>query len=239
MTPRTVAHQVPLSMGFSRHKYWSWLPFPPPGDIPILEIESVSPALAGGFFTTDPPEKPIHVYVFCILADKVNILKLQGQTFQNKAAASLLFAIAILHASKTLLLITKLYEIKIHKNWLLKKKYDVVPQHSRLLSTFLNFLKTILRKSTRARGDGNHGSVATLIQRQGDQGDGDPQGEAWDHQRLKEGRAVTPTSANPLAPWQRLGKDIPPWDASFPFAGNLLQCAAFGKTRHFSATCQE
>ena len=51
------------------------------GDIPIPEIEPVSPvspALSGGFFTTDPPEKPIHVYVFCILADKVNILKLQG-----------------------------------------------------------------------------------------------------------------------------------------------------------------
>ena len=51
----TVAHQAPLSMGFSRQEYWSGLPFPIPGDLPDTGIESaspVSPALAGGFFTT-------------------------------------------------------------------------------------------------------------------------------------------------------------------------------------------
>ena len=40
----TVAHQVPLSMGFSRQEYWSGLPFPPPGDLPNLGIEPTSPA---------------------------------------------------------------------------------------------------------------------------------------------------------------------------------------------------
>ena len=48
----TVAHQAPLSMGFSRQGYWSGLPHPPPGDLPNpgIEPESVmSPALAGGF----------------------------------------------------------------------------------------------------------------------------------------------------------------------------------------------
>ena len=49
---QTVAHQVPLSMGFSRQEYWSGLPFPPPGDLPDPAIESTCPALAGGFFTT-------------------------------------------------------------------------------------------------------------------------------------------------------------------------------------------
>ena len=50
------AHQVPLSMGFSRQEYWSELPFPPPGDFPDTEIEPVSPAspaspaFASGFF---------------------------------------------------------------------------------------------------------------------------------------------------------------------------------------------
>ena len=42
-------------MGFSRQEYWSGLPFPPPGDLPDLGIETVSlasPALAGRFFTT-------------------------------------------------------------------------------------------------------------------------------------------------------------------------------------------
>ena len=54
--------QTPLSMGFLRQEYWSWLPFPPPGDLPDLGIESTSPAspvLAGGFFTTEPPGKPL------------------------------------------------------------------------------------------------------------------------------------------------------------------------------------
>ena len=41
----TVAHQAPLSMGFSRQEYWSGLPFPPPGDLPDPEIKPVYPAL--------------------------------------------------------------------------------------------------------------------------------------------------------------------------------------------------
>ena len=52
MTPRTVARQVPLSMGFSRQEDWSGLPCPPPGDLPdpgIEPISHMSPALAGGF----------------------------------------------------------------------------------------------------------------------------------------------------------------------------------------------
>ena len=43
MTPWTVAHQAPLSMGFPRQEYWSGWPFPSPGDSP--GIEPVSPAL--------------------------------------------------------------------------------------------------------------------------------------------------------------------------------------------------
>ena len=44
-TPWTVAHQAPRSMGFSRHEYWSGLPFPSPGDLPDSGIEPRSPAL--------------------------------------------------------------------------------------------------------------------------------------------------------------------------------------------------
>ena len=54
-TPWTIDCQAPLCMGFSRHEYWSGLPFPTPGDLPDPGIEPtslVSPALAGGFFTT-------------------------------------------------------------------------------------------------------------------------------------------------------------------------------------------
>ena len=43
-TLRTVALQAPLSMGFSRQEYWSWLPFHPPGDLPGLGMEPASPA---------------------------------------------------------------------------------------------------------------------------------------------------------------------------------------------------
>ena len=46
-TPWTVAHQAPLSMGFSGQEYWSGLPFPPPRDLPNPGIEPQSPALAG------------------------------------------------------------------------------------------------------------------------------------------------------------------------------------------------
>ena len=56
----TVDHQAPLSMGFSKQKHWSEVPFPPPGDLPDPGMESASPAslaLVGGFFTTEPPGK--------------------------------------------------------------------------------------------------------------------------------------------------------------------------------------
>ena len=59
-TPWTVARQAPQSMRFPRQEYWSGLPFPPP-DLPDPGIEPVSPAspaLAGGFFTTESPGKP-------------------------------------------------------------------------------------------------------------------------------------------------------------------------------------
>ena len=56
-TPWAGAHQAPLSMGFSRQKYWSGLSFPSPGDLHELGIEPGSPALAGRFFTTEPPGK--------------------------------------------------------------------------------------------------------------------------------------------------------------------------------------
>ena len=58
VTPWTVTFQIPLSLVFSRKEYWSGLQFPPPGDLPDPEMAPMSPAylaLAGGFFTTEPP----------------------------------------------------------------------------------------------------------------------------------------------------------------------------------------
>ena len=51
----TIAHQVLLSVAFSRQEYWSGLPCPSPGDLPNPGIELtslMSPTLAGRFFTT-------------------------------------------------------------------------------------------------------------------------------------------------------------------------------------------
>ena len=67
-TPWTVAPQAPLSMEFSRQEYWSGLPFPSPGDLPDPRIKPVSfafPALAGGFFTTEPPENCYILIISC------------------------------------------------------------------------------------------------------------------------------------------------------------------------------
>ena len=61
VTPWTIACQDPLSMEFFGQEYWNGLPFPSPGDLPYPRIEPlslVSPAFAGRFLTTVPPEKP-------------------------------------------------------------------------------------------------------------------------------------------------------------------------------------
>ena len=58
----TVAHQVPLSMGFPKQEYRSGFPRSPPGDLPDPGIEPVSlmsPALIGRFFTTSASRKPL------------------------------------------------------------------------------------------------------------------------------------------------------------------------------------
>ena len=84
-----LAHQAPLSMEFSRQEYWSRLPFPSPGDLPNLEMEPeslVSPAMAGGFFITVPPEKHQRLY------NSVNQLCFNKKTFksyQNGPSSSL------------------------------------------------------------------------------------------------------------------------------------------------------
>ena len=56
--PQPVALQAPLSMGFPRPEYYSELPFPTSGALPDTAIQLMSPALADGFFTTEPPGKP-------------------------------------------------------------------------------------------------------------------------------------------------------------------------------------
>ena len=59
-TPWTVAYQAPPSKKFFRHKYWSGLPFPSPGDVPDLGIKPRSPALQVDALPSEPPGKPLY-----------------------------------------------------------------------------------------------------------------------------------------------------------------------------------
>ena len=59
MTPRTLAHQAPLSMTFSRQEYWSGLPFPSPGDLPDSGIKPGCPALQADSLPSETQGKPI------------------------------------------------------------------------------------------------------------------------------------------------------------------------------------
>ena len=71
-----VVHQAPLSIGFCRQEHWSGLPFPPRGYLPnpgIQPMFPVSAALAGGFFTTEPPGKS-HTDCTEVLKKVLNII---------------------------------------------------------------------------------------------------------------------------------------------------------------------
>ena len=59
--PWTVAHQAPLSMGFSRPEYWSGLPIPSPGDLSNPGIELMSPALQANSLPLSPQGSQIPV----------------------------------------------------------------------------------------------------------------------------------------------------------------------------------
>ena len=62
----TVAHQSPLSMGFSRQEHWSGLPCPPPGGLPdpgVQPASLLSAALAGGLFTTSATWEAVSPFI--------------------------------------------------------------------------------------------------------------------------------------------------------------------------------
>ena len=78
VTPWTATCQAPLSMGFPRQEYWSGLP----GDLPDPGIKSASlasPALAGRFFTSEPPGKPRHYWPL-LLSHHPNFMAISVQS---------------------------------------------------------------------------------------------------------------------------------------------------------------
>ena len=80
VTPQTVvAHQAPLSMGFSRQGDWSGLPFPLPVNLPHpgFALTSLSfPASAGESFTTEAPGKPAITWSITTTSATVDIVSL-------------------------------------------------------------------------------------------------------------------------------------------------------------------
>ena len=64
VTPWTVACQAPLSIGFSKQKYQSGLPCPPPGNLPNPGIRPGSPALQADSSLSKHPGKPIYIYMY-------------------------------------------------------------------------------------------------------------------------------------------------------------------------------
>ena len=65
-TSWTEALQAPLFVGFPSQEYWRELPFPPPGNLPsrvIKPASPASPAMAGGFFTTEPLGSPLRLNI--------------------------------------------------------------------------------------------------------------------------------------------------------------------------------
>ena len=57
-----LAHQAPLSMGFSWKEYWSGVPFPSPGDFPNPGIKPWSPAFQVDSLPAEPQGKPYTMY---------------------------------------------------------------------------------------------------------------------------------------------------------------------------------
>ena len=71
MTPWTVAPQAPLSIRFPRQNGVGCHFFP--GDLPDPEIQPESPALAGRFFTTEPPGKP-QTFILLLFGFPLNVV---------------------------------------------------------------------------------------------------------------------------------------------------------------------
>ena len=73
VTPWTVAHLAPLSMGFSRQEYWNGFPFLPLGNLPDPGSEPVSPALQADSLPTEPPGKPNKLTLLLLSLSRVQL----------------------------------------------------------------------------------------------------------------------------------------------------------------------
>ena len=91
LTLWTVAHQAPLSMGFSRQEYWSGLPCLVPGESSQPRDQTHISCTAGGFFTAEPPGKHrIYKPHFLKLCDSKKDFSAQAGCFAPAALMYLL-----------------------------------------------------------------------------------------------------------------------------------------------------
>ena len=103
----TIAHQAPLSMGFSRKEYWSGLPFPSPGDLPNPGIETRSPALQADALTFELPGKhPQNAYKMAGSLDPQGIMESSPQTHADpklellQGQAKIMFSVGLILQSQ-------------------------------------------------------------------------------------------------------------------------------------------
>ena len=85
------ALQAPLSMGFPWQEYWNGLPFPPPEDLPNPGTETTPPALAGRFFTAEPPGKAKCSIKAAIINMFTGFLEVLRDVFDNSVTVRLHF----------------------------------------------------------------------------------------------------------------------------------------------------
>ena len=82
-----VAHQAPLSIGFSKQEFWIWVPFPTPGSLPDSGIEPAnlaSPELAGGLFTTSATWEADATYMCNLKIKQISEYWKKKQTYRKQ-----------------------------------------------------------------------------------------------------------------------------------------------------------
>ena len=106
-TPWNVAHQVPLSMEFSRQEYWSGLAFPSPGHLPNTGIEPGTHESQADSLSSEQPGKPM-ILVFIILSFKPGFSLSSSTLIKRLFSSSLLSAIRVVSSAYLRLLIHSL-----------------------------------------------------------------------------------------------------------------------------------
>ena len=145
VTPQTVAHQAPLSMGFSRQEYWSGLPIPSPGNLPDPRIEPGSPTLQADSLPSELSFiefllcAKLSIYVIFHLTIHMTISKMRTRKLRNSADVIKVIylrgqagiqAQTFLPSTIAHIMILKQFNLVLQVYHSLSMKMDVVPNKS-------------------------------------------------------------------------------------------------------------